>query len=270
MGDKLIQARDEGRIYAFDLYGDGDVPATGFTGAETFEVTLWAGDDRSPAWTSTTAAEWIEASPPEGQAPSFRLTVPDTALADVDPGTYRLRVRILGAVDGLPRTGFDGHLQVTGTAGTAAADPVYIAADDLLDAFPGLLDLEDVDSEQAAGIEPRAEARAWLDDQVAARAEARVEEQDRLGWSWGDADRAALEAIRAHLDAGRLLVDDAARRIGACYAVYRVLRGVVGKDGQNPYKAQALEFKAEAVRRLSGWKARLDTDDDGVYELVLG
>jgi hypothetical protein len=262
-----------GRTLAFpvQLRDTAESPLTGvYDGTEPLALEVWAGDDRAPVPLAGSRVEW-GGTTRDGAAYTaadgvITVTIDDADTALLEPGAYQLAVTLTDG--GEPLDAYRALLRILPSAGTAVAAPAWVTADDLTDAFPSLLDLEDLDTEQAAAAEPRAEATAWLKDQVAARAEAALEALDRRGW-WGSTSRTGLETIRTLLDADRLLIDDAARRILACYAVYRVLNSPVGKDGSNPYAKQAAAFWVQAVQRLAGWKARVDVDGDGVHELVL-
>lgn len=265
------QATNTTRDYGLVLSGPDNASLAGrFDGSEAFRAVLWAGDDAAPAWESDEAVAWdpdsLEALDTTDR-PELVLTVPRAAVEGLGAGTYRLQVLVNPGVDDVEA--FNGHLRLVAASGAAESASVYNTADDLTDEFPGLFDLQDLDTEQAAAAEPRADARAWIDDQILARAEEELAGYDRLG-VWDTTRRTALETIRDLLDADKLLVDARCRRIGACYALYRALKGQVGKEGDNPYREQAMAFRAEAIRALAGWVARIDADDDGVYELTLG
>lgn len=264
----------QGYTLAFlvQLRNSAERPLSGvYDGSEALALEVRPGDRRMALALSASGAAWggtddagVEYTAADGV---MTVTVDETDTAAIDPGTYRGAVRLTDGGKTFPA--YEFLLRIAPGAGAEAAPAVYGEADDLTDAFPSLFDLEDVDTEQAAAVEPRAEARAWLDDQIVARAEAKLRDFDRLGL-WDQTERAGLEAIRALLDADKLLVDEGCRRIVACTAVARVLAGAVGADGKNPYETQVAAFVQEARRKLAGWRARIDADGDGTYELVIG
>lgn len=268
------QATNTTRDYGLVLSGpEGASLAGQFDGSETFRAILWAGDAQAPLWQSDTAARWD----PETlarldtiDAPEVLLTVPRSAVQGLEEGTYSGQVLLNPDVDDVEV--WSGFLQLVESAGTATALPAYTVFEDLEGECPWIGSVQDLGTDQRGFAEAQNWAWGQVNRTLIARAQAEIAGYDRLG-VWDPDRRSGLEALPELLAADRLEVTAELRRIGALYALSRVLRpqlGAGGPDGKTSYQTLGRGYLAEARTALLGYRGRVDADGDGVYELVIG
>lgn len=242
--------------------------ATGFSSADAVSAVLWAGDDQAPL--ATPLAEWDDPA----QATVW-VTFAEADTVTLPPGTYRLQVWVLS--QGRRILGADAALRLTAVPGMATALPVYCSAGDVEALASGWVDtLQDLDTDQAGFAEERNLARRWLDRQVIARRRAWLDDWYRVRARWADDAKieADLTALQSHLDADRLMRDglDAGliERITAHYALHLIFEPQIGEVNETSYQTLAERHRAQASRLLVGWTARVDTNGDGVADVILG
>ena len=105
--------------------GREDDLALSFLGTETLEARLWPGDNRAPV---PLTCEWVAA--PD----KVRLTINPTDTAALEPGRYRLQIRIVtsdGVIEAARAT-----IALTAGPGTATAPKVYCGLPDLASMGP--------------------------------------------------------------------------------------------------------------------------------------
>jgi hypothetical protein len=239
------------KLTLLDAY---EQPVAGLTGAVAPSVRIWAGDDRTTAWSASLA--WIDAA-----AATLELSWTGAATASVAPGRYRIVARLL---DGSRTYEYDaGEVEILAAPGAATAGPSYITAAELLDHVPWLGGLQDA-GEQAGFAEARATAREWLDELVVGRyAGSRSDWLDLHG-------PGAASWMRERLAEDRLIVRPWVRRCQAAQAAYLVLRHQVGSRGETPYQALAKDFQHEASVLARTGRAEVDVSASKDGSSVLG
>lgn len=266
----------QGRSLAFlvelrDLY---EVALAGrYDGSEPLTLELWAGDDRAPIPLATSGVTWGGTADDgteytaAGGVVTIALDDADTAMLEV--GAYTLAASLVDG--GEPYEFWRGEVAISPRPGVAPAPRAYCSFRDMQDVIPWIHLARYSEVEQAGYAEARAEATRLVDATVIARAADRELTWARLGRAVPAGETA--DAVRAHLDAGRLLQDETVRVIAARYALAEVLTRDIGGD-PGPYGTTGRQKIGQrqgaiAQRMIAGWTARIDADGDGVYELIL-
>lgn len=239
--------------------------AGGYTAEDTLEAVIWPGDDQTPVATPTAA--WDDPA-----AATVWLTVRESDTEGLDPGTYRGRIWVHS--QGRRIDGGDFALRLTASPGAGLALPSYCTLGDMERLATGWVDdLQDLDDDRAGFAEQRYEARRWVDRQLLARREAQLLDGHRVAAlpPWPEEVDASLTSLRVALDADGLVRDGGdVARIAAHYALYLVCEPQVGAGGETPYQTLAARHLTAARTGLLGWRAAVDTDNDGVADLYLG
>ena len=239
-------------------------PATGYTPDIALAATLWTGDDQSPL-SPAPVAEWLNAG-----AGTVTLTIPGEVTSGLEPGIYRLRLSVVDA--GQTQPVYETGLQVRSSPGSATPAPIYGSAADLHTYAPWLDQLQDLPSAQAGFREQRARARSWLEDLLHSRYRGGscVGIGNPRGWGWGyRAGQGRSPWLVAELAADHLLVTDRVREICARKAIALVCESQIGPDPKNPYVALAARYHAQASSLATCLVAEVDTDGDGVADVVI-
>jgi hypothetical protein len=259
-GRELIELRDESGAW---LAGD-------FAGTEALTLAYWPGDNQPALADPASVAAWADPFDPDEPAVVLTHDEADTAL--MTPGFVRYVLTV--SADGVSADAYSGLLEILPAAGSDDPPKTYCGFDTLRRLMPAVDQLITADdSAQTDFAEQRASARRWLDRQVMARARHRLEDRasgvlvsppnllPAEGWT-GTAENieARLDAIRAALDADGLTDPDGlVESIAAHYALAEVLRPQLGNVGESktPWQALGGWHKGEAIRKLSGWWARV-------------
>lgn len=248
-------------------------PVATYTASATLSGRAWPGDDQSPV--AVPSFSWID--PSQG---TIRMDLSGVQTALIPPGTYPVELSI--AAGGRTARRRVALLSVLPTAGSATALPSYCSAQDLSRRIRWG-ELLDSRQDQSGAAEQRYEAWRWINRQVIARYRREALRGQR---NWGDGRTLAFESgllvanssieaelaeLRAFLEAGRLIVDDATIEAASRYALHLILDDQPGQRDKNSYKDMAAEQLERAVRALSGCAFGVDTSSpaDGVADLVL-
>ncbi|MGE4196022.1 MAG: hypothetical protein AB7G11_02715 [Phycisphaerales bacterium] len=285
LGMTVVQGADA--IEAVELLDREGAPIA-YTGTETLSLRLSKGDGLAVVTLTTSAATWLAA--PRGRVRIW-LTKVDTAT--FTPGSYYVYLAVVAGT--LRSEGVVATLEVVAAPAAVTAGKVYCTLDDVKRFAPWIERTipNDISAQSDLG-EYRARARTWLDEQILARARARVETQAELhapvlavdpieittgydaGPSWGPSVypdttvQDQLDDIQTHLDADKLVVDAKVKEITAKYTIHLLCDVQIG-DGpsETPYQVLAKRFRSDALYGLVGWIARLDTDSDGDADFMI-
>jgi hypothetical protein len=288
------------RSYPRELSGvQGASLAGHFTGTETFLARIWPGGTYPTLATLT--ASWdatVAGNPATLARPILLITVPASAIAALEEGTYQYEVIAdPGTVDELLDR---GQIKLVDSAGATAVPRTYCSLRDMVAECAWIEDAEGLQDARAANfLRERASASRWLERQAMARWSRAMEDQGSrhaavaalaaivptsgidAGPAWGDSSipdathRAAESAFAALLDSAGLMVDappdrDGLRRAAALYSLFEALDDQVGKDAAgSSFQAQAAKFRSRAVGMLRGVTLRVDSDADGVADFTL-
>jgi hypothetical protein len=275
------------------LTDDAGQAITTFTSSATLTLEVWSGDDTAPFTTGGgPTASWLDAT-----AGSVRLEFPAEFTETLTPGSYPVVLTI--EAGGVTRKNRVATLWVTAAPGSATAGAVYCTFDQVLTYAPWMPRLiGDSEGLQANLAEQRAQARAWLNEQLIGRVRRDVSDQYRrhapvsaatelnittgvdAGYDWGPSIypepsiRAQVEGIRtllANTTTTYLMADDGvAARITAKQAIYLACESQLPGGDAPAYQDFGRRMRGEATLELAGWTARIDTDADGVadYEIT--
>jgi hypothetical protein len=271
------QYNDETRDYLLVLqHPTGDSLAGDFTGSETFEAELWAGEDRTAIALTASWATPGEPNVPLGNpttvdSPVVKLTVLAATVAGLE-GVHDWRVTI-PATDTVVAS---GRITLVAAPGSATAPATYCTLREMKDLCPIIESLSGF-ADSAGFADARGMARVDFDHilQRTYRGPDRNDESslDHLldgGTRWGEHDA----TLQTWLDAGRLVLTTPAgkriRRWNALMACYHVLRRELGERGDE-YRSRAMAFKREADAMIGTLTAEIDTTTtpDGVGDLVI-
>ena len=190
------------------------------------------------------------------------ITIEPEQTADLPPATYPVRLGITTADQETTVWVPLCRLRILPAPGTRPARPVYCSYDDLRIHAGAWLDAlySGGEATQAGAAEERAEARAAFDEMLVARGG---------GGSIGPGSRAAwLESL---LDADGLIVSEPVRRWNVLWSLHLVCRRQITTRAanENPYRALAADYKAEADALLPTLAPEIDTGGDGVGDVVI-
>lgn len=195
------------------------------TGSETLAATVHAGDDQVALFAPT--ATWAAAA-----SGTVTLSIAAGATSTLAAGRYVVTLTV-GATKRVV-----GWLEVIDAAGTATPRPTYCDYDRMKRrAGSWLADMLTL-SDQAGFAEYRADARAWLDEQILMMV---------------PASRRA--SVRANLDGDLLTVTDRIADACAHKAVHYVAAAQIGPEGHEKWRAMAEWHGNEAERLMHGLTA---------------
>ena len=273
--------------YEISLYAsDGASLEDRFDGTEAFELTLWAGDDRTPALQSGTAIEWIDHVNTATDPPRVKVTLARDDIDGLTPGTYYIRGVVNPTTDDRDLWAPGSTIELQAVAGTAVVPETYCTFDDMLRLSGDLLTNLQEDADQSGFVEQRHEAYLWTNQTVLNRARAILDRQleshlpvaalDAIdiaagvdaGPDWGPSiypDTTVedqMDDIAGYLEDGFLLTDTHADKAmvtaNAMYALSEVYRRQIGRD--ESYRSKADYWHERAVKKLFSWTARLAID----------
>lgn len=263
------QALDSQRTYELDLFDGSNPPvslAGQFTGGETFGAAIWAGGSL-PAL-GNPAVAWLDVA-----AAKLGVTVTPAMLVGLEAATYRLMVLINPGTDNVKA--FDGLIRLAEAPGAASAPLTYCTEADMLLFAPWLEDLQS-ERDWAGFLHQRGRARSWLDDILLSKYK-----WDQAGW-WSGSNATAFwtyvvpqydpgpnKWLRDQLGTNVLIVRDLTREIVARKAISYVCEAQVGRDPKSPYQALGTRNAREAAGLLKTYRAEIDTDGDGYYDILI-
>jgi hypothetical protein len=266
LGAILEQALGSDRSYRLTLFDSDGNLVTGLPADAPLAAALWRGGDQAPV--VAPAVQWID--PTQG---TVLLVVSAADTAGLAVGTYRLRVTV--AADGQTLVVFDGALRLTAAPGAAPPPPVYCGYEDLKLYAPWLDTLHDAAQEQTGFAGERARARQWLDDLIL--------RQYRGGGGgvlgngpggggglWGARRSPGYSPFLVQqLQQDHLIVRPAVVEAVAQYALGLICQAQLGRGGWNDYARLASTFAAAAHNAALCLTAEIDTNDDGLAEVVI-
>lgn len=286
--------------YAEDFATDslaGD-PITGvYAGTETLDLILWAGDTLTAVTMSSSGCAWIDStvSPaPDPDDGTFRVLLDNSDTANLAPGWYRIEIKITSGSE--PQTCFECMLEVLPAAASGTAGATYCTYARVVDVCPWVGQLVRNSSEMQSDLgEYRADARRWLNRQLMARAEVRLnqlaeghtvdlnnvyeETPDWLEYTWNEGESSVQEVLAslqsildddyvASTDPGLVDGDGTIAEICAYYTAYLIGRNEIGENGED-YRRFASESQNIATTKLSGHVAKVYSDDTDAPYLYL-
>ena len=277
-----------------------------FTGSETFSATLSVGAGYVPL--VTLAAPVWTGSPSTDTVPTALVTVAAADTNTIAAaGDYLIEVLLNPGTSN--RLIYVGELRLVAAVGSKAMGLVYANLQDMVDLMSWVQTVADLGPGLGAGSATNfysylVQASQWLRNQCIARARRNLLYQTRIqgpylalalaasangydsGPYFGPSNlpdpilQSTLTLILGYINTpGMLMIDSTedmgqTRRMVASYAIYLACRHLMGSTGPKDvegvgYKEIAQDFKREALRMLSGWVARIDTNNDGVAEYEL-
>lgn len=286
----LQQSLDETVVWTLGpmLRSDGTA-ATDLTGSETWAWSIWTGDDQAPAATGSGTLQ----SPYE----SALLDITIAKACVPTDGIYRLQVVKNPNVDDV--VVYDDAIKFTSSPGTATALLTTCTRNDLVMRQSWVESLQDVATDQSGFAEQRAEARLWRHRCIMSRVAMILESQASrhgpvscstpipittgydLGPTWGTSIypdttiRDQVATIQGYLDADLVMtgtIDNGqAKNIDAWYALHLIAESqAAGTDDSKPWAEWSRSCRSKAIRAMSSWTAKIDTDDDGVSDIEIG
>lgn len=268
------QALDSTRDYALDLSGPPSAPSLlgVFDGTESLRVRIWPGEDSPVA--ITLAAIWdpaLAGNPASVVSPRVKLTVPTSALAGIDPGTYPIEGTVNPGTDDVPLLPPGSTITFTDAPGTAAATRVYCSAQDLRDACPWI-DAVRLPSDLAGFLDAREAASLWFEDLLHRHARGPGSLGAEMGLRWYRRTGARNWWLQERLDAGNLLVRPEIKRACALHAVGVVLTSRIGAMNDTSYQVLGARYLGMADDLACTITAELDVNADGRgdYAIDLG
>lgn len=253
----IEQARDTSATWGVTLKpapGGGDLP---YTGTEALEAKLWPGDNRAAI---ALDAAWVDA--PD----SISVSIPSSAVADLEPGKYRVRVYL----DADKSHAAEFVLWLLDSPTDAAPAKSYCSGRDVLALLPGISRQISVEEDQADFAEQRGLARDWLDAIILAAYDPRgrgdnwdLTDPAWSTWDWTQNN----DWLREQIGADAVMVDQEVKRCTAAYAAHLIARfQPIKRDGPD-WRAIASELLAEAENRARNLTVRLDTNGDDEADL---
>lgn len=243
-------------VHAFTIRNRAQQAIIGvFTEDDVLSASVWRGDDQATLITPT--VEWVD--PDQGVVV---LTITESMISGISPGTYRLQAFVTPQSDDHPRCFLDGAIRFEPTAGTAVPLPVYATSDDMEIYCPQVMKLQDLLVDQANFAQQRHRARTWFDRYVLDHYNPQPGRSRRLindaGDDFGPNDRLAppptgvsvptkAELVQYLADDKLILTDDI-RAVNAHHAaslVYLAQPGEYGdKGGMHQSMASAARYRA--------------------------
>lgn len=273
---------------------DGIEKLTAFLASDTLGGKVWPGGDLPDLFTPTLT--WIDPGNVGSNLYRVKVSFAGTDTASLAPGLYQ----VLGWVvaGGVKRPLFAAPLQILPAGGSAVAPLVYCSGTDLTNFGGGrwFRKLQTAESDETDFLADRGRAAAWIHEQILAEFRARQLDHKRRGGplvnfapifagvgydqgpDWGPSAqpdyviRDSETTLRGYLAAGQLMSagDTRLAEIAARYTLYLVTDRQPGLAEKGiSWDLVARKFQAQAIERLVGWVARIDTDADGVADFEL-
>lgn len=269
------------REYRLALYAtDNTTLAAAFDGNETFKLTLWTGDDQTPALELETpdssAIAWVDH---DATAPSLKIVLEAADIAALDPDRYRVSLLINPGSDDIEVMPPRAILELLPVAGEADPPATYCGMDDVRRFCPWIDDVISANPSLQSDLgEVRARARTRLEDRIVAcyrpfgRRGAKGSNAQLLwttvGPGLGDTNE---DWLREQLADGVLMTagarGDRIREITARWTVAMVCENLIGKLGDTTYQELAARYESRAERLCAGFVAYLDTNADDEPDL---
>jgi hypothetical protein len=246
-----------------------------FTGDETMEGTIWAGEDQAEL--ASFSAGWagsIDGNPTSLPNPVVGMTVTAGAISSLSPGVYEFRVTIPETATEIYR----GQIDLRAGPGTATAPSTYCSVKALLDVAPEIANLQAV-NDTAGFADQRQTARDMFDALLQSHYRAggantqttldhlldggtsfRTGANDATLQAWLDDDRLVLTTPD-----GRMIV-----RWNALTTAWLILKREMGGRGEE-YRDRARSYKREADALAACITAEIDTTTtaDGVGDIYI-
>lgn len=257
------------RSYQISLFTTEGAPAAGFFSSDALSAVIWSGEDQAIAYQPSIS--WI--NPAQGLI-QINVAAAGVATAGLTPGIYRIQASVFANAQTIVI--LDGAIKFTASPGAAAPLPVYCSFADLKVYAPWLDNLLDTRDELTGFAVERGRARQWLDDLIARSyrgGTASVFGNDPGGnWGglWGSRRTEAYSPfIVAQLQANALIVRPAIVEAVATYALGIICRAQLGRSGASDYARLADSFLADAHNSAICLTAELDTNGDGIADIVI-
>lgn len=254
---------------------DADARAiTTYPSDAIFDVAVARGIGEPTLFTPT--ATWIDA--PSG---TFKLTIAAAQTLNLDPGVYILQAGVTSG--GIRSEAFDGQLEVTGVPGTLVLRIPYVTASDLAVFYPHLKNLAAYREDDTGFLTRRALASDEFDQTFLEHYKHMPKAgfvcrrptvpETTIGLDEKVPDPAAVPPtqaeMEAHIAAGGLVLTRALKEIVARIAIADLMEGQE-TTGRNPYREEAPAMREEVKRLWRKYDIQIDTDDDGLPDLLVG
>ncbi len=244
---------------------------TGYAGTESLAGTVRTGRDAEPL--IVLAPVWLDHT-----AGTITVPFPAADTADVEPGRYLLELHL----DDDSADLFEGFVEITFSAGTAAALASYATFGDMLDVAPAVEKFQR-STDLAGFARQRFKARRWFEDLLHRhyRSGGGIATDfafGAIGWAgygrgpvvYRDGRRSA--DLQTWIDADRLDVTEAVVDAVTAYAVAlvydRQAMSVLG-DASATFAALARKFFARAEDGVANISAEIDSNGDGRNDVVI-
>jgi hypothetical protein len=257
------QPLDSRRKYEFDLAGDQGASLAGvFTGSEVLVAKLWLGGS-SPVLASP-ACSWLD-------APNAKvlLEVAPADLLGLEPGPYRLEIRINPGTDDIAALPPGTVLRLSESPGTAEAPQYHVKYSVLEDLYPTIDQLHDREG-RVGFLTQRWRARTWFEGLLhnAYRGGVGITSHQRALMGGGYRSGTRSPQLTQWLKDDRVLLTTDIVEMEGHYALSLILAGQLSaKEEESPYLALSKHHLYLAENIAGRLNVDIDTDGDGQADL---
>ena len=259
-----VPVGDDAQFAAW-IYDSNDKPIVTYQGNEPLTVKVWQGEDLAAVPDIIT----VDFTDPSTALTTATIHGPATAL--LVPEWYRVELDITVGDYVFPY--YEGWLELQASAGQAVAQPVYCTYQDVIDLAGGWLPKMQSKLGETVFLAERAKARYHFDKVILARvrpASYDFRSYIASGYSSGqlisDQDD---QYIKGLLAANKLLVTSDVKEANAYLALSMICEKQLTWDDTDVFAKRAAFYQAKWRQRVSCITAEIDTNNDGVGDLVI-
>lgn len=259
--------QNDDAVFVVTIRDEAGEPFTGYTGFEPIDCAVWAGNEL-PALPGIATAEWLSA--PNG---TIQVSIAGTGTKDLVPASYDLKLEISNVAV------FRARLIIQEASGSQAGRTAKITLRHLRKHFKSVEKLL-CGSDDPTAIEARADAWDWFTTLLHKhyRSGMGLSTDNRFvpGISFGGAypfgvyrDGRRNPDLQAWLDDDKLILTTEILDCMALYALAQICGGQVDVNDEADWNGFSARFAGQAEALAVTITAELDTDDDGVADVVI-